>query len=611
MSFLPLNIQPGIYTENSARTALGRWKDGSNVRFFKGNAEKVTGWIKQIATNFTGICRSMVAWTTLSFARYAALGTTSKLYLSDMMSFFDITPLRASGNLTDPFTTTLGSATVLVDDTAHGLGVGDHVHYSGATAVGGLTLNGEYVVTIVPDVDTYNFTGPGLASSGATGGGTVAFEYEIPVGNDNSVVGLGWGAGGWGIGTWGTTRVSGFLQIARIWSLANWGEDLIASPIGRPIYVWTATGGSGTRAVLISAAPAQNRRVLVSAQLRILISAGSHDGSDPDPMLVRWSDSEDYGDWTPDITNLAGDKRLDNGSEIIGALQSRDEIVLITDKTVYSMTLTGDNSVFGFVDKGKTAGLAGPNAAIDVDGTVYCMGRGQFYTYDGQVQVLPCDVHSRVFGAADVPVGINYTQAAKTFCGRNKIKTEVIWFYCSAGSNEVDSCVGYDHDGKTWWLGTVARTAWLDETPFTDQFNVPIATGVSGTDGTLFLQETGVDDDGAALPYFVETYDMEISGSSNLITGSVSGAGENVYRIKRLIPDFQRLVGTHSATLKGRKYPNGELITKGPVSFGAAVTTIDKHIRARQIAVRIEGSEIGNDISVGQWRADMAQEGGR
>lgn len=613
MELLPsLTLQPGVYTEGADRDVIGRWKLASNVRFFKGNPEKIGGWVKQIATPFAGVCRAMLAWTTLTFSRFCALGTSSKLYLTDSTSFFDITPLDSSGTLgTNPFTTTTGSTVVSVADTAHDRQTGDYVHFSGATNVGGVVMNGEFIVTTVVDDDHYQFDAGTAASSGATGGGaSVAYQYEIHVGLVDSIFGSGWGMGTWGSGTWGTPRVSGRLQLARIWSLTNWGEDLLASPINMPIYVWTASSGTNARAVLISEAPAQNRRILVSAQLRVLISLGSHDGTDPDPMLIRWSDSEDYTNWTPDITNLAGDQRLDDGNEIIAALLSRNEIVVITDTTVWSMTLTGDDLVFAFDSKGQTAGLIGPNGAVDVNGTVYCMGRDQFYTYDGQVKELPCDVYSKVFGDPDNP-GLNYTQAAKVFAVWNPIKAEVIWFYPGPASQEVDRCVGISTTDSTWWLGTMDRTAWISRHPFSDQIRVPLGTAVTPAGNFLYDQETGVDADGAPLPYFAQSYDAELTSSSNVLTGVVTGQGQNVYRIKRIIPNFIRLAGQHFAQITGRKWPNDPPIVRAMVPFGPQVRHIDSHLRARQISVMIGSNALGADISIGGWRVDENRGGFR
>lgn len=610
MALDTIGLQPGIYTEATGRTSVNRYKDGLNVRSFEGRMEKLAGWIRVIATTFQGICRSMLGWTTLSFEALVALGTHEKLYLTDANSFFDITPVDAAGTLANnPFGTINLSTTVTVTHIAHGRSVGDHVEFTGAAVVAGLDLNAEFVIDVVPDADHYTFEAPIAANAtvAAGGGAAVDYVYDIPVGQQDSVLGVGWGAGGWGVGTWGSPRTSSILTIARIWALVNWGEDLIASPVDSAIYIWLASGGTNTKAVLISVnAPIQNRRVILSPQLRILVSAGSHDGSSPDPMLIRWCDSEDYTDWTPTATNLAGDKRLDNGNQIIGALLSRDQIAIFTDTTVYSMTLSGDDNVFAFADNGETNGLMGPNAACDVDGVIYVMGTGYFYTYDGSVKALPCDVHKRVFD------NINLLQTAKVYCARNKNRKEVIWFYPSAGSTECDLGVGYNFEDATWALyaAPFIRTAYIDNNPFS---SLPFAAGPSGSDSLLYQQETGLNADGAALPYNMTTWDLELGAYASVVGQDAStGAGQIMQKWTRIFPDFERLTGNHTLTLTGLKYPQGDTpIVKGPKTFNPSSKRIDMHMRARQIAATIAGNEIGNDIAMGGWRVDDRPQGQR
>lgn len=616
MSLLPIQPKPGLYTETTDRGALDRWKLGNNVRFFKGNPEKIGGRSKLLTDSILGVCRSIVAWTTLTFARYAALGTSVKLYLTDTIGFYDITPLRSSGTLgLDPLTTTAASATIEVHHVGHGLAEGDYFHLSGATAVGGVTPDGQNVVTVVVDTDNYRFDWTAVASSSATGGGAaVLYEYEIPVGTTDSILGAGWGTGGFGIGTWGVSGAPVALQDARIWALAPWGEDLLASPQNCPIYVWSATLGSSVRATLVAAAPATNRWILVTNRLRIVVSYGSHDGTDSDPMLIRWCDSEDYTEWTPDITNLAGDLRLSLGTKIIRALPTRGEIAIFTDTTVYAQTLTGDDNVFRFDDKGQTSGLMGPNAVCDANGVIYAMGRSKFYTYDGQVIDLPCDVYSQVFGTPEAPA-INLVQSAKVFSTWNTRKSEIMFFFCGYGSDEINRVVGVStgagpNGERAWWLGDVASTAWLDNHPFDDTLTTPLGA-VIGPDGLTYLyaQESGFDDEGVAIPYFLESYDMEIGATNNLITGTASGAGEFIYTISKIIPDIVRIVGTHLVTLKGRKNPQDRQWSRGPKKLTSAKRHIDMRLRSRQIAIRIESAELGSDISLGTWRMDTDQQG--
>lgn len=598
MSLFPLNLQPGIYTEVSDRAALNRYKSGLNIRFYKGFAEKIKGWTKAISdATFMGICRSLLSWSSLDFAHWIGLGTHLKLYVSDGATYYDITPLFDSGTLAaDPFATTNGSHTVTVTDVAHGLVAGQYVHFTGATAVATLDMNSVWVVDVVVDADTYSFQHTGTANATTTGGGAaVAYEYELEPGLADSLVGAGWGGGAWGVGTWGTIRLGVGFTEARIWSLDNWGEDLIASPTAGAVYTWVKASGPTTRAVIISAAPIACNIVLVTDESRQIVTFGTYDASLGvlDPMLINWCASEDYTDWTASSTNNAGSERLSHGNAIIAALKSRGNIVIITDRTLYSMEESGDAFVFNFHGEGEVIGAVGKHCAVDIGGTVYYMGMGQFLTFSGQINPLECDVLAYVFG--DKGVGFNWLQAGKVTAARNKSRNEILWFYCSESSNEIDRVVGYCYEPghESWWLGDVVRTAYLDDNAVV---SAPIATG---TDGYLYIHETGVDADGAALSYSLETYDLEIGASD------VAGQGEMIAKVRRVIPDFNRIAGTHQLTLKGRKYPNGAQTVKTPVAFTDTSTVIGAKIRARQVALLWEGSAVGSDIALGQVRIDV------
>lgn len=604
-NLVPLPILPGIYTEASDRAAINRYKAGLNIRFFKRFAEKIGGWVKFISdSTFLGICRAMLSWTDLTGLQWIALGTHLKLYLSDGTIYYDITPLDSSGTLgANPFATTNGSKTVTVSDVAHGLTEGQYVHFSGATAIATLDMNGQWVVDTIVDADTYTFMHTGAANATTTGGGgAVAFQYEIEQGLESSVLGSGYGAGAWGTGTWGTPRTAGFTR-ARTWSLDNWGEDLIANPYRGGIYVWVASGGASARATLITQAPDSALFAYVSEKDRHLIAFGCFDAGlgTLDPMLIKWCDAEDYTVWTAAEDNSAGDKRLDRGNEIMFVVKSRGQFVIVTDKTIFTMTFSGSAFVFDFLGEGETIGGISPNCGFDIDGIVHYMGRGQFVKFSGQIDEFPCDVQSFIFtvDATRGFLGINTLQAQKVYCGRNKVKKELIWFYCSAASDEIDRCAGYcyEENNESWWLGSVSATAFIDENVFIDQ---PLA---AHADGYLYIHETGVDADGAALAYSLETYDLELSSGATL-SGSGSPAGTQTVLMKRLSPDYRRIVGTrHTCTLNGRKEPNGRLMTRS-VRFGSSSRWIPARMRARQISIKIGSNSVGDDISLGIWRYD-------
>lgn len=581
-----LKIAPGIYTIDTDRGARGRWKTGDKVRFRHGLPEKIGGWLKSGILTFVGKCRKLIDWKSLAEEKLIGLGTHLKLYVWKGGTYYDITPIRDSGTLgADPFTTTNLSAVVNVLDTGHGVTALDYVRYSGATAVGGITIDGEYNVTEVVDVDNYTITHSSAATSSATGGGAaVTYEYEINVGSADSVAGLGWGAGAWSASTWGAPRtLSNFLTAARIWSLDTWGEDMIAGPRGGGIYVWDASAGTGTRATVISGAPTTAKQVMVSPENRHLIAFGAHNGSYLDPLLIRWSTSEDYTDFVPSSTNSAGQKRLDTGNEIVATLKGRKEVLVFTNSHLWAMTFIGPPNTFGFDSMGLNGGIRGPNAAIDVNGVSYWMGEKNFYLYDGGIHVLPCEVHPTVFKNS------NFVQRTKTYAGYNRDFGEIWWLYCSAAETEVDRYVCYNVEEKLWSFGTLARTAYVGDS---DIFLVPYATGA---DGYIYDHETGTDSDTSAITATIESGDVEI------------GEGEMLMIVTQIIPDFKTLTGSVDLRLKAKKYPHSTSYDSDSGNLAVSSTTefVNPRVRGRQVSLSITSDAVGDAWRMGTNRLGL------
>ena len=315
MPLQKLKFNPGVDRENTRYAAEGGWYETDKVRFRRGMPQKIGGWVRISAATFLGVCRSMLNWVTLQQQNLVSVGTNLKYYIERGGAYFDVTPIRATATLTNPFTTTSGSATVLVTDNAHGALQNDFVTFSGASAVGGLTLNGEFQINFV-SANSYNITAASLASSGATGGGTVTAAYQINTGNEIAVPFTGWSAGTWGAGTWGVGGTT--LAPIRLWSQANFGEDLFFGYRGGELFYWDATNGVNTRAVYVtSLAGASNvptivNKTFVSDIFRFAFCFGANQlGSITlDPMLIRWSNQEDVANWTPTATNQAGSLRL-------------------------------------------------------------------------------------------------------------------------------------------------------------------------------------------------------------------------------------------------------------------------------------------------------------
>lgn len=445
-----LPIEAGLFTEQSARGAKGRWKDADKVRFRYGLPEKIGGW-EQLQPQFLGLARRIHDWTSLDDRQWTAIGTDKKLYLWQNQTLYDITPLRLETTLTNPFSTTAGSSTVVVAHTGgHGAQVGDFVTFDGAGTVDGVNLDGEFEITAIVSFEEYEIEAVETAIAGAIGvGGTVTAQYDISVGGANTDVGFGWGVGGWsepGIGGgWGTPRQRPSQLIpARTWSLDNWGEDLIATPNGKSIYWWDRTTGPTSRAVVLPNAPDRCNLSIISQRDRQLFALGCTDyvTGQFDPLLIRYCSREDFNDWIPSDTNTAGDLRLYRGSKIVTGIRTRAELLVFTDVSVHSVNYLGEGLLYGINVVGENVAIMSQNAAVAMDHRVLFMGESDFYLYDGVLRVLPCPVRNRVFESID------RTQRVKVHAGLNREFNEVWWFYPKAA--EELALVDVDYAAVNW-----------------------------------------------------------------------------------------------------------------------------------------------------------------
>ena len=550
---------------------------------------------------YEGFARALHDWSDLSDQQWLSIGTDTKLYVVNGGTLYDITPIRDSGTLIGPFDTISLSVVVTVNDSAHGVVVGDSVRFLGASTVAGLDLNDEFIVQTVPDANTYTITAAFPADSLVSGGGgTVEFEYDITIGFESGTEVVGWGTGRYGGGVYGLgVAGTGFLQALRIWSLDNFGEDLLASPNEKELYHWDRSAGPTIRAVVVPEAPATIQRMLISPQARHVIAFGAGTGSQsapgsPDKLLIRWCDSEDFSDWIATSTNLAGDLRLDVGSQIITAIESRGDIIIFTDESLHALQFIGGTLVFGLRHLGQSVTIIGPNAAVDVNGIVIFMGEDDFLIYDGVLRVLDCDVRNKVFD------DLNQAQGDKVYCGVNKLFTEVWWLYPSSGSNTNDRYVKWNYKDNVWDFGTLIRTAWHDSSRFLT--GKPYATD----GGKIYQHETGVDDTDEngvlqAMSSRLESGDMEIDPN-----------GQNMMHIGAMIPDFKTLTGSIDLTLRGRGYPQRTALnSKGPFTITSSTERQSLRIRTRQISFLIESDALSDDWRMGTWRAELRPHGRR
>lgn len=581
---LSIAIKPGLFTENTERRSLERWKDGDKVRFHKGLPQKLGGWDEQTLTGgpIRGKGRRIHEWESLDRQVWTAIGTSAKLYLLNQSQLYDITPLRRQVTRANPFSTTNGSPTVTVTDAGHDAIQGDFIRFSGATAVAGLTINGEYQVVSVTGVNTFTITASSNASATTTGGGTVDIQYDINNGGEDTGLYYGWGTCTWGASTWGTARgaCSSMRRNLRIWSLDNWGEDLIASPSEGAVYWWDRTLGPNTRAVLRPAAPLTNQRVLVSPADRQLVCLGSHDGSTPDPLLIQVSDRGNFDAFgAAATTNRIYRKRIDAGSKIITGYRVGRNIAVLTDVSVHLMQPDAGPLVYNTRQIAEKTSIMGPNAGVAVGGELYVMGVDKFYYLEGGVyQELPCEVWSYVFNS------FNRAQSDKVYAWYNSVFGEVWWHYPSANATECDRLVIYNPEEDHWSKGTLDRTAGQDRGA-PDRYPYALRSN-----GLFYFHESGTDDDTSAMSAYLESYDVMI------------GEGKNSVHMSKIIPDFVTVIGTLNVYLKTKKRPEtAAYTTKGPYAFTPGLASRGCRARGRQVAIRMESTALGDHWRIGDF----------
>ncbi len=620
MPLQKIQLKPGVNRENTRYTNEGGWYESDKIRFRQGTPEVIGGWVRKTATTFLGVCRSLFAWATYIGLQWIGVGTNLKFYVNNDQVLFDITPIRASSTINNnPFATVSGSATVTVTDTAHGAIANDYVTYSGASAVAGLTLNGEFQIVTVINANSYTITALGNAGSTTTGGGAaVVAAYQINTGPSIAVPGAGWGAGTWGSGAWNNSTFATGTDL-RTWTQANYGEDLVFGPRGGAMYYWDSSTGTGSRAVNVTSlggasdVPLVQNCILVSDVSRFVLAFGCNDigGSAQIPLLVRWSDQQDITDWTPSITNQAGSIPLSGGSEIMAVLQLKQEILVWTDTTLFSFQYVGPPIVWSPTTVASNVGLTCPNGAALGAGIAYWMGRDKFYYYDGRVQTLNCDLRRFVFD------DINTFQINQVFAVSNEAFNEIWWFYPSASSNTVDRYVVFNYLEKLWYYGTMGRTAWIDA-------GLPTKPVSASYTNYLLFQETGVDD---------------LDGSTAAINATITssqfdiGDGDRFAFIWRMLPDITFANSAASpATTPFVTYTLLPLQDSGsgytvPPSTGGTSTApvtrvgnyavdqftgqIDTRIRARQMSLQVSSNTVGTAWQLGTTRMDIRPDGRR
>jgi hypothetical protein len=628
MAFIKLQFRPGLNRDQTNYTNEGGWFACDKIRFRSGYPQKLGGWLATTFNTFIGVCRQMFGWITSFSDNLLAMGTSKKVYIEVGGSYYDITPLRDTNpTFITPVTdncleTTSGSNVITVNITGSNAVVGNYVDLSGVTTFAGIPaaeFNTTHEIKTVVGANefTIQVTTQANATVAAGGGTGITADFEINTGYDITTYGYGWGAGAWNSGVWGNT--SGGTPITlqqQDWWFDQFENDLIMNVRNGAIYIWERGGSGttistalGTRAVTLASlsalptyVPVKAMQILVSQNDGHLISFGSipYGSTDPDdfdPLLIRWATQGDPTNWEISAITSAGFLRVSRGSQIVRALATRQEVLVWTESSLYSLQFLGTTDVFGLQEYADNISIIGPRAVATANNVTYWMGQDKFYFYDGRVQTLPCTLRNYVF------LNLNYAQVDQIIAGTNEGYNEIWWFYPSGNATTVDSYVVYNYLERIWYYGSLARTAWLDNA----LRQYPQAVGY---ENLLFDHERTVNANGAPLEAYIQSSDIDLD------------EGDRFVLTKRILPDLN-FEGSDAAdpevtfAIRSRNFPGSAF--NSPDDFEPVIeSTADQYteqiflrVRARQIALKVSSADLGVQWQLGSPRVDGRTDGQR
>ena len=642
-----LNFKPGFNKMITDSGAESQWVDGDFVRFRYGLPEKIGGWNQLTIQNMTlpGVARSQHAWTSINGEKYTAIGTSQGLFLYYSESFYDITPLDTGITGAD-FDATIGSPTVTVNKTAHGLLDGRYVTFSSVTVPTGsgyatIDFTNNSFEVLNATANTFEITMPSNSAATTSGTGSAQIDPYVVVGPTFQTAGYGWGTSTWSDDTWGTERsTSNVILDPGIWSLDNFGQILVATIHNGRTFTWDAgaSGARGIRATIMTGAPTASRLTQVSDRDRHVFHFGTEttigNSLTQDPMFIRFSNQEDFNTYAPTATNTAGTFRLDKGNVIVGAVSGKDYTLVLTDSSAYVIQFVGPPFTFSVKQVGTNCGLIGQNALSYSNGVVFWMsGEGGFFMYDGTVKAIPCLVEDFVFTTTGDNLGINYNAGQIIYAEHNTLYNEINWFYAKDGSEQIDRCVTFNYGENCWTTSSLARTSYVDA----GVFNLPYATeynstavpnfpiqGITAKYGasTYYAHETGTDQINSSgttsIDAYIQSGDFDISSRKGLTGQSTGiadlrGDGEFIMSMSRFIPDFKVLTGNSKVTLLLNNYPSDTASSSplGPFTITSSTDKVDTRARGRLLAIKIENDAIGETWRYGTLRVDIKPDGRR
>lgn len=606
-----LNFKPGINRESTEYAEEGSWYNGDKVRFRQGRPENLRGYAKRVAAPFDGTARDIITWSDNDAYKFASFGTEKKLYAYNNNENIDITPIKEVSvgtnvlavvtidGTNNGFYTVAAEPTIIVSVSSHGATTGDFVTFTSSTSIGGnQDLSGRTFNVSVINSNRFHFETTVAAQATQSKVGTATLKYLLPTGTNTAITNLGYGADVYNAGA-SVTGVRAWNQPASAsniitrntqWSLDTFGEDIIACRRGSRIFKWDTTiESTPDRAVIISASPSVNNYILVSPNDRHVVAFGSTEfGTGTfNPMLVRWSDQNNFNNFTPSVSSTSGENILTDGTEIVGAVRSRNAVSIWTDNSIWLMTFTGPPFVFSFQQGGTNCGLIGPHAAVDFDGISIWMGKDNFYAFDGQVRNLDCTVRRYIFE------NFNRNAEDKVYAGINSEFKEIIWLYCSSEATEPDKYVIYNPLEKTWSFGTTTYTTYDDKDVFGNTITTDVSSYLIDNEPPQIFTANG-----QPQASFIESAAFDIED------------GNEMMFMDRLIPDFTLNNGNLKFSIIAQNFPVNDAVTKGPFTITPATKKVDLRARGRQaiILVSSEGTG-GTEWRYGSLRLSLQEDG--
>ena len=649
MALIDFKVLPGIDKQDTTSGAENRWVDCDNTRFRYGLPEKVGGWSSLITDTIVGVARREFAFVDLDGNRYVAIGTDKFLLIYFEGQLYDITPLKTTLTSATLATTNTSAICSITTGTNHNLSVGDIVLLDTVTLPVGTGYvdadfeNKLFQVTSITSATVFTITQSTAATATVGTGGSLSVKPYEQVGPAEQSYGYGWGIDTWSSGKWGEAASASDVSLEPgLWSLSNFGQVLVATIANGKTFTWNAGDAARltTRASTTTSGfettnnPTATRVSLISPTTRHLIHLGTEttigDPTTQDDMFIRFSDQEDINDYVPTAINSAGSQRLQDGTRIMGALKAKESILVWTDNALYTMKFIGAPFTFGFEQVGTNCGLIGKNAAIEIDGMAFWMSSNGFFMFDGTVKSLPCSVEDYVYDQADT------TKGQQVYAGINNLFTEVVWYYPSTSSEYNDQYVVFNYGepmkGGVWYIGTEARTSWIDATVYQKPIATKFDSTTSGTfpvivgeDGlgqtTLFEHEVGTDQvnpngSTTTVTSFVKSYDFDLQSRQKGADGKASGqavAGEVFLAMRRFVPDFKDLQGNATVTLAVKSYPqqSDTITTLSPFTINANTDKKDTRARGRFVNIKIENTDVSESWRFGTLRIDIQPDGRR